>query len=300
MVHVTIILYSHGDNTMVVSKYTREFVFIYTTSHSYLAHLNSIRQPLIRGTTDLNSIIQQLLVQGLNSNHQTWPMQPMCQAQSNTGDHTSSQVAPIQVAPPTHEDPEDPSSSPNTSRSDTFVCSMGRLWRMAYNMEQHKQDEELDQLKDAWWQLKDDVEYLVKELRTDMEQLKKEQMPSRKSQHDFHTSSPHPTRIQVAHKRGQHKEANRNSECLMLQESVQVQEEKKEHHIYKLSLRLQGKVFHNRIVDTHSDYNSISRAAFLEVGFTPLVSQDEEEDDQSIVVGCLKGVCVQVVGSEEQ
>lgn len=141
----------------------------------------------------------------------------------------------------------------------------------------------------------------MKELRTDMEQLKKEQMPSRKLQHDIHTSS-NPTRIKMAHKGGQHKEADCNLECLMLQESVQIQEEKKEHHTCRLSLCLQGKVFHNCKVDTRRNYNLISKATCLEAGFTPPERQDEDEneDDQSIVMGCLKRVYVQAVGSKEQ
>lgn len=36
-----------------------------------------------------------------------------------------------------------------------------------------------------------------------------------------------------------------------------------------------------------------------EAGFTPL-TEDENEDDESIIVGCLRGVCVEVVGSKEQ
>lgn len=65
-------------------------------------------------------------------------------------------------------------------------------------------------------------------------------------------------------------------------------------------MHLQGKIFHNCLVDTRSNLNLISKAACLEAGFTPPKSQDEEEDDQAIVVGFLEGVCILAVGSKEQ
>lgn len=61
---------------------------------------------------------------------------------------------------------------------------------MCYDMKQCRQDDELDQLKDAWWKLRDDVEHLVGELRIHMEQLKKEQMVNRILQHGVHIPPP--------------------------------------------------------------------------------------------------------------
>lgn len=79
-----------------------------------------------------------------------------------------------------------------------------------------------------------------------------------------------------------------------------VQEEKKEHQKYNLSLYLKGKMFRDCVVDTRFDGNVITSAACYEAGFTPPTDDDEEEDDESVIVACLEGVCVQIVGSKEQ
>lgn len=41
-------------------------------------------------------------------------------------------------------------------------------------------------------------------------------------------------------------------------------------------------------------------AACYEARFAPPTTEDEQEDDESVIVGCLKGICVQIIGSEEQ
>lgn len=57
-----------------------------------------------------------------------------------------------------------------------------------------------------------------------------------------------------------------------------VQEVKKDHQKYNLSLYLQGKIFQD-YVDIHFEGNLITSITCYEVGFTPPIYDDEEEDN---------------------
>jgi len=152
---------------------------IYVPPHiSYMAHMNSMQQPPQSGIWDYNTwdyIRSQ--VTSIQAAHATLedPGDSSSSSRtprSNTGHPIGNQVTPMQMVRPNLEDTkniEEPSSLPSTPRSDTSICSMGILWRMAYNIEQCRQDEESDRLKDDCWQLREDKDYLVKEFRTNMD-----------------------------------------------------------------------------------------------------------------------------------
>lgn len=244
MVSTTVILYNHGSNAMVVGKYTMElsrkticFTYICTTSY------NVPRISEFNPTTTTYRINHQFefnyattTCPKLELHHQTWPIHPMCQTQSNTWGYPSGPIAPIQTAYSIPKYPEDPSSSPRSPRSDTSTCSIERLWRRCLDMEQYRKNGELDQLKDALGRLRDDPK----------------QMMDRRPQQGFYIPPPRPTPNQATCKRDQSQETKHPFQCHVLHRSTQkhpsrleevAQEEKKEHQIYKLSLRLQGNVF---------------------------------------------------------